>query len=136
MFTWAFTWIQEAEHPWHASTQVRWEIPTGIEGSDIWPGQVLYLEYGVGKRISKDVDVGLVGYGTWQLSKTTGSDFTGDPTKYRYAGIGPEVQWHAVNRSAWAMMIQLRVYFEFAALNAPIGTAGFLSFSFHLPKGD
>ena len=91
---------------------------------------------GAGKNVSEDVDVGIVGYGALQLSITTGSDFTGDPTKYRYAGIGPEVQWLAVSRSTWAMMIQLRVYFEFAALNAPTGTAGVLSFSFHLPKGD
>lgn len=96
----------------------------------------MYFEYGAGKRVGRDVDVGLVGYGTWQLSKTTGSDFAGDPTKYRYAGIGPEVQWLAVNRATWEMMIKFRVYFEFAALNAPTGTSAFLSFSFHLPKGD
>jgi hypothetical protein len=134
MFTWAFTWVQGVEHPWHASIQVRWEIPTGVEGTDIWPGQVLYLEYGAGRKVGGHVDVCIVGYGTWQISKTTGSDFTGDTTKYRYAGIGPEVQWLAVNRSTWEMMIHARMYFEFSAFNAPRGTTGVLSFNFSIPK--
>ncbi len=132
MVSGAVTWLPDRDLPWHVSVQGRYEIPTERHGSDVTPGQVVYLEYGVGKKVSQRVDLGVVGYGTWQVSDITGSDFTGDPTKYRFAAIGPEVQWHAVQQPNWNLAIQFRTYFDFTVLNAPQGISTILSFAFLL----
>ena len=91
---------------------------------------MFYLEYGVGKKISERVDVGIVGHWTRQVGDITGSDFTGDPAKFRIAAVGPEVQWLALQRPDWALAIQLRAYFDVSVRNAPKGTAAILSFGF------
>ena len=118
--------------PWHFTLRARYEIPNEIDGSDITPGEAFYLEYGVGKKVSERVDVGLVGHWTRQVGDISGSDFTGDPTKYRIAAIGPEVQWLALQRANWALAIQFRAYFDVSVRNAPKGDAVILSFGFVL----
>lgn len=124
------TYLQEAERPWHFTLQGRYEIPMEIRDTNITPGQAFVVEYGVGKQIHNIVDLGVVGYGAMQTTDISGSDFTGDPAKYQYFGIGPEIQVVAVNRPGWKMAVLLRSYFDFHVKNAPQGNFTVLSFGF------
>ena len=132
MLSTGVTWQSEHQRPWHVSIQGRYEFITQIRGSDIKPGSPFHLEWAVGKKVSQSVDVGAVGAGSWQVTDIQGSDFTGDPTKYHWFSIGPEVQWHAVQRNDWNMVMQARCYFDVSALNAAQGVFAVISFAFLL----
>jgi hypothetical protein len=121
------TYLQDAPRPWHFTLQGRYEIPMEIQGTDIRPGQAFLIEYGVGKQISDRIDLGLVGYGAWQTTDIKGSDFKGDPRNYRYMGLGPEIQFKAIQRKDWLLMVTLRSYFDFDVRNAPRGNLTILS---------
>ncbi len=119
----------QSPRPWHVTVQGRYEIPMEIKDSNIRPGQAFLIEYGVGKQVSKIIDVGIVGYGAWQTTDIKGSDFKGDPTKYRYLGIGPEIQIKAIQRPSWMMGVSIRSYFDFDVRNSARGNLTILSVS-------
>ncbi|MGK7928488.1 MAG: transporter [Spirulina sp.] len=114
----AMTYTSPDELPWIASLMARYETHTQIRGTNIRPGDTLTLEYGVGKTVAPNFDAGLVGYAAFQTSTTTGSDFTGDPTRYRYFGLGGELQYRIPEAG---MRLRLSSYFDFGALNASQG---------------
>ncbi len=132
MLSTGVTWQSGNQRPWDVSVQGRYEFLTQIRGSDIKPGSPFHLEWAVGKKVSQSVDVGVVGAGSWQVTDIQGSDFTGDPTKYHFFSIGPEIQWHAVQRNDWNMFIQVRSYFDVSVLNAAQGAFLVVSFAFLL----
>lgn len=121
------TYVQQAPNPWHVTLQGRYEIPGEIKGTDIRPGRAFLTEYGIGKQINDRVDIGVVGYGAWQVSDIRGNDFQGDSSRYRYLGIGPEIQVKAFQGKDWQLMTTLRSYFDFDVRNAPRGNLTILS---------
>jgi hypothetical protein len=124
------TYIEQKENPWNMTIQGRYEIPMEIDGSDISPGQAFIAEYSLGKTVGKNLDLGLVGYAAMQTTDISGSDFNGDPTKYRYFGTGLELQYLAIKASSWSMTLSLRSYLEYKARNAPQGNFSLASFAF------
>ena len=120
-------YLSQDKLPWNAMVQVRYELPGTQSGTGVTPGQALILEYGVGKAITETVDLGVVGYATWQTTDQQGGALLDDPSRYRYFGVGPEVQVKIPN---WNMFISTRLYFDFGSRNITQGTFGVVSLNF------
>ena len=132
LFTLGVTYIEENDKPWNFTLQGRYEIPTNIEGTDIVPGNAFVIEYSAGKSVTSKIDLGIVGYATRQTTEISGNDFNGDSTKYEYYGTGLELQYSAVTKPTWSMLISLRTYFEYNVTNAPKGNFSVISLAFAL----
>jgi len=130
LVTLGVTYIEQKERPWNFTLQGRYEIPMEIDGTDITPGQSFITEYSIGKNISNTVELGFVGYAVKQATDIDGSDFNGDPSRYRYFGNGLELQYLAVEKDTWSMTMSLRSYWESNVRNAPQGNFSIVSFGF------
>jgi hypothetical protein len=128
MLTAGATWYLDEARTWAVSLLNRYEInheqdetvvffPGMTRTEDVTLGQTLTMEWGLSKTISKDVDVGFVGY--WQ-QQTTGMSVNGstsDSLSY-VVGLGPEVS--AVIPQL-GLVSSLRYLREVAAENRPEG---------------
>ena len=102
---------------WSISAIARIEQNFEQASTGIRPGDNLDIDWGIGRVVqleSLTLDIGVSGFGTWQISDQSGGPSVG---RYRYYGIGPEVsvtfdeRWTARIRAQW----------EFAARNAVQG---------------
>jgi hypothetical protein len=78
---------------WNLSALASYDLNQRKQGIDITRGDTLQIQGGVGKTLRKLVDVGLAGYGLWQVRDDRGADL---PQALRGAreldlGLGPEV---------------------------------------------
>lgn len=116
LFQVGVTWMQTSELPWAWTVIGRYEFFGTQEDTDIRPGQVLTIDGGIGKEITKGFDLGLTGYFTTQTTKEKGSAPGTDTSLYRTFGLGPEINW----RSGFlpkGTNIGLRNYWEFGSRN-------------------
>ena len=130
LLTLGITYLEQDNQPWNFTLQGRYEIPTKIDGTDIVPGNAFIVEYSVGKSVSDTLDLGLVGYASRQTTDITGGDFQGDSTRYQYYGTGVELQYQAISKPTWSMLISFRTYIEYNVINAPRGNFSVISFAF------
>jgi len=98
---------------WSLSAVARFEQNFEQRSSGITPGIDLVIDWGIGKMVrlgGYPVEIGVSGFGVWQLSGQS----SGNPNRYRYYGIGPELSVALSDR--WAARV--RAHWEFAAKNA------------------
>ncbi len=119
LFTGGVTWLEETEKPWAATLMLRYEIMGEQDETNIEPGDVLIIEGGVGREIAKGVDLGLTGYHTRQTTEEKGSPPGTDISKYRFSGLGPEINWRPASLPGF--QVGLRSYFEFGGRNTSEG---------------
>ena len=128
MLSYGATWLQEEELPWAATATLRYELPGKQKDTDIEPGDVLIVELAAGKEVAKGFDLGLTGYYLNQVSEEKNSPSGTDTTRYRFAGLGPEINWRPSKLPGF--QVALRAYFEFAARNTSRGTFAVLSIAY------
>ena len=121
------TWMPPGTRPWHVSLMTRYEMHSNQEGRDVTPGHTLTLEFGLGKKVSDTVDVGLIAHSYRQVTDTTGRDAI-DPQRYGSYGAGLEVQFPIAGR----FPTKTRIGFDFAAENLSQGPWLMLEFNFPL----
>jgi hypothetical protein len=128
MFAGGATWLEDAENPWAATLMLRYEFLGKQEDTDIKPGQVMTVEGGAGKEIFDGFDLGLTGYASFQTTKERDSAVGTDTSRYRFFGLGPEVNW----RPAFlpGSQVAVRSYYEFGARNSTEGVFTVLSLAY------
>jgi len=89
MLTAGATWYIDHDKQWAVSALNRYEFNSEKNDTDITPGQVYTLEWGVSRTFMKTWDVGAVGYYQQQVTGTTGTGTSGELG--RVAGVGPEI---------------------------------------------
>jgi hypothetical protein len=79
----------DPEKKWALSALNRYEINTEKKDTDMTPGQVWTLEWGLSYALRKTVDIGVAGY--YQQQVTTDSGSSASSTKDKVVAIGPEI---------------------------------------------
>lgn len=122
------TWLESEAKPWAATAQVRYEFFDKQETTDIRPGQVMTLELSGGKEVFVGVDLGLVGFASFQTTRETGSAPGTDTSRYRFFGVGPEINW----RPAFlpGAQVGVRASVDFGARNSSQGFFAVLSLAY------
>lgn len=110
MLTAGATWYIDDAKTWSLSALNRYEFNTEHRDTDITPGQVYTLEYGLGKAITKTIEVGAAGYYQEQVTEDDGRGSS--DVRDRAAGIGPEV---TVAFPEQTLFLSLRYAYEFMA---------------------
>ena len=113
---------------WSLSAVARIEQNFEQQDTGIHPGDDVVVDWGVGKALkigTHSAELGLSGFGTWQI---TGQDGGGDPGPYRYLGIGPEGSMPIGD----TVTLRLRLHWEFDARNAVQGNNAWLIANFRL----
>jgi hypothetical protein len=116
MFTLGGVWYPDAKKTWAISLLNRYEISTEQDHTDITPGNMLTMEWGISKAVTKTVDLGLVGY---YQQETTEDSGTGAATALSHVvGVGPEVSvfWEKIG-----LVSTLRYVYEADAKDRPQG---------------
>ena len=119
------TWLQDRSLPWAANVQLGYEINGKQEDTNIRPGDVMTIEVGVGKEWTKGFDLGLLAFTSFQTTREKDSAPGTDTSKYRFFGIGPEINWRA--KFLPGFQVKLRAGYEFYARNTSQGMGGILS---------
>jgi len=89
MLTAAVTWYPDKEKQWAISALSRYEFNHEQAETDITPGQVYTLEWGVSRALRPTVDVGVVGY--WQIQTTRDHGSGASRDRDQVVAIGPEI---------------------------------------------
>lgn len=105
---------------WSVSAVARIEQNFEQEGSGITPGDDIVVDWGVGRVAhvgTHAVDVGVSGFGTWQITRQVGGPPAVDTSLYHFLGAGPEVNVSVTDQLAF----RLRAHWEFDAHNVVQG---------------
>jgi hypothetical protein len=116
MLTLGGVWYPDEKKTWAVSLLNRYEINTEQNHTDITPGDMLTMEWGLSKTVTQGVDVGLIGYYQQLITKDSG---THAATVYSdVVGVGPEVSafWPKIGA-----FTSLRYAYEVTAANHPQG---------------
>jgi len=101
---------------WSLSAVARAEQNFEQRGSGIRPGDDVVLDWGIGRMLwptSKRLDLGVSGFGAWQLTAQAGGDVGVAQQRYRLLGAGPEASMSL----STPLSIRVRAQWEFAALH-------------------
>jgi hypothetical protein len=118
MLTAGVVWYPDQAKTWALSLLNRYEVSSEQDTTDITPGNMYSLEWGLSKTVTKGVDVGVAGY--WQ-QQITADDGKGAATTFSHVvGIGPEVSvfWEKIG-----MISSLRYEYEVDSKDRPQGQA-------------
>ena len=113
---------------WSLSAIARIEQNFEQAHTGITPGDNFDIDWGIGKIVhlgSYRFDVGVSGFGTWQISNQSGG---GNTNRYRYYGTGPEVS--AAISDRWSARV--RAQWEFGARNVVQGNNIWIIFNYRL----
>lgn len=117
MLTFGGTIYLDSEKSWALSLLNRYEFCHEQEQTDIRPGQVYTLEFGLSKAITPTFDVGIVGY--WQQQTTDDKGAAATSTKNdRKLGLGAEVSGVC---PLTGLLASARYAYEFDAVDRPEG---------------
>ena len=116
MLTLGGVWHPDAEKTWSVSLLNRYEINMKQDQTHITPGNMWTLEWGVGKSVTKSVDVGVAGYIQQQVTRDHGAGAA--RSEGHVIGLGPEV---SVFCQKLKMFTSLRYIYEFEAKDRPYG---------------
>ena len=119
MLSYGVTWLQDEERPWAATATLRYEFVGKQRDTNIEPGDVLIVEAAFGKEVAEGFDLGLTGGFVTQTTEEKGSPPTTDTTRYRFANVGPEINWRPGFLPGF--QVAVRSYFEFGARNTSEG---------------
>ena len=122
MFSLGPTLYLDKEKTWAFSTLMRYEMHSKKSHDDIRPGQNFSIDACLSKSLGKFWEIGLCGYGQWQITDDSGRDVNYDKSiRDRIFGVGPEIDFSIPFMD---VRIQLRNQFEFGARDR---TEGFLT---------
>jgi len=99
---------------WSLSAVARVEQNFEQRGTGIHPGDDIVVDWGVGHAFrvaNRAFEVGVSGFGTWQLTAQHGGPAGTDTQRYRLLGLGPEGSLPIVG----ALTLRIRVQIELAA---------------------
>ena len=116
MLTLGGVWYPDEKKTWAVSLLNRYEINTEQNHTDITPGNMLTMEWGLSKTVCPNVDAGLIGYYQQLITKDSGAHAA---TVYSdVVGVGPEVSafWLKIGTST-----SLRYAYEVTSANRPQG---------------
>ena len=128
MLSGGVTWLQDAPRPWAATAQIRYEFFGKQETTDIRPGQVMTVEFAAGKEVLKGFDLGIVGFASFQTTRESNSAPGTDNSRYRFFGVGPEINWRPDFLPG--AQVAVRSGFEFGSRNTSKGIGTILSVSY------
>jgi hypothetical protein len=118
IYTAGGVWYPDGDRQgWSVSAVARIEQNFEQAGTGLTPGDNFDLDWGISRIVeigSHAFDVGVSGFGTWQISNQSGGQSLG---RYRYYGAGPEIS--TAIAEGWAA--RLRVQWEFGTENAVQG---------------
>jgi hypothetical protein len=116
MLTLGGVWHPDEEKTWSLSLLNRYEISTEQDQTQLTPGNMYSLEWGLGKSVAKGVDLGVVGYWQQGTTKDRGQGAATDVS--HVVGIGPEVGvlWEKIG-----LISTLRYVYEVDAKDRPQG---------------
>ncbi len=119
MVTLGGTCYFDTRKTWSASILARYEIHSKKSASDIKPGNDFHFEWGIGKTLPKNREIGLAGYCQWQVTDDSGSDVSWDKNVHdRVWAIGPEIKMFLPGPG---LGISLRALWEFGAVDRSDG---------------
>ena len=116
MLTLGSTWYPDEKKTWAISLLNRYEISTEQDDTDLTPGNMLTMEWGLSKTVCMGVDVGVIGYYQQLVTKDTGTGVS--PHFSHVVAVGPEVSafWPKLG-----LFTSLRYAIEVDAANRPQG---------------
>lgn len=87
------TWYFDEAKTWRAGGRLRYEKHTPNRTLDIHHGDDLTFEFSASKAFMQRVELGVAGYGQWQVTDDSGSDVFWDrAVRDRVWGAGPEIR--------------------------------------------
>jgi hypothetical protein len=101
---------------WSVSAVARVEQNFEQRASGIRPGDDVVLDWGAGRMVrlaDRRLDLGVSGFGAWQLSAQAGGEAGVERQRYRLLGAGPEASLSLTD----PLSIRVRAQWEFAALH-------------------
>jgi hypothetical protein len=99
---------------WSISAVARIEQNFEQRGSGIKPGADLVVDWGAGRMFrvaNHQLDVGLSGFGVWQITAQEGGPPGTDDDRYRLFGVGPEASLSLFE----PLTLRVRAHWELAA---------------------
>jgi hypothetical protein len=118
MQTFGVTYFLDDKKTWAISALNRFEINSEQRDTHITPGDVLTVDWGLSKALTKETKVGLVGYFQQKLTSDTGYGASDELS--RVAAIGPEVS----TLVPWIhVLASVRYGYEFVAEDRARGNA-------------
>ncbi|MCC4265990.1 transporter [Oceanimonas baumannii] len=73
MLTLGGTYYPDAAKSWSLSALSRYEIKSKQDETGITPGDSWLVEWGVGKQLDNGLELGVIGYNSWQLENSKGA---------------------------------------------------------------
>jgi hypothetical protein len=117
----------DSEKTWAISTLLRYELHSRKHDADIRPGDDLSFDACISKSFGRLWDIGLCGYGHWQLTDDRGDDIDYDNSIHdRVFGLGPEITIYV---PFLKLKFQFRTQFEFGARDRTEGMITNFSFT-------
>ena len=101
------------------------------DGTGITPGDDLVLDWGIGRMVTlfgRRAELGVSGYGAWQLNDQSGPAGPPDAGRYHYFGIGPEGSIPLTKE----LSMRIRAQWEFGAQNLVSGNNLWVIFSWRV----
>jgi hypothetical protein len=89
MLTAGVTWYIDEGKTWSVSALNRYEFNTEQNNTGITPGQAYTLEWGIGKAVTKTLELGVAGYYQQQVTDDAGNGASS--SNDRVAAVGPEI---------------------------------------------
>jgi hypothetical protein len=114
--------------PSHEDERGSWQVTTLHEHTNYQNGINMHLDWGASQFLTKQWQVGLVGYWYQQLSCDSGSGNRVGCFESRVVGIGPQIGYIFPISKEWQGYINLKGYGEFAAQTRAEGWNAWLTF--------
>lgn len=124
------------ENPFILTGLLSYEVNSDVfdSGVDISVGNDLTLEYGVGRFVTDDIKLGVVGYAQWKVDPTDGPSTCLRPNfelnpwnvvgEAEIYALGPQIDLEV---KKWDLMVSAKSLFEFGADNRSEGILSILS---------
>jgi hypothetical protein len=114
---------------WSFSALARIEQNFEQRDSGVKPGDDIVVDWGVGRVVrlgDHPFDVGVSGFGSWQITSQVGGATGTDTSRYRLLGIGPEVSTSLTKQLA----LRIRAQWELGAHNIVQGNNLWIIFNY------
>jgi hypothetical protein len=114
---------------WSISAVARGEQNFEQRHSGIRPGDDVVVDWGIGRMLPprhRRLEIGVSGFGAWQLSAQEGGDVGVEDQRYRLLGAGPEASMSLSD----PLTIRIRAQWEFAARHIVRGNNLWLIFNY------
>jgi hypothetical protein len=120
------TYYFDRKHSWSWTNWLRGEIHQKTRDTDLTIGDNIIWEWALAKTFFEVLDIGLVGYGQWQVTNATGSAAILPSDHNKIWGLGGELGLYIPKIRS---RLDVRGYGQFGAELRTQGTAVFVTFS-------